>query len=60
MLDRASLAGETTALNGCDDVILARALGYTERLVDDEAQLRTCKIHFLVAAIDDDFTCARL
>ena len=60
MLDRTGLARKTAAANGGDDVVLALAIGDGEGLVDDQAQRRTCEIHFLVLAVDDDLAAAGL
>ena len=60
MLYGTSLARKTTTLDGGDNVILANAVGYVERLVDDEAQRRACEIDGLVAAIDHDLAGAGL
>ena len=60
MLDRAGLAREAAAFDGRYDVILARAIGNAERLVDDKAQRRTSEIDFLLAAVDDDLARAWL
>ncbi len=60
VLYSASLARKATALDCCDDVILAFAFGNAEGLVDDETQRRTCEINFLITAIDRDLARARL
>src|SRR6185369_13699093 len=58
--DRTGLAREPAADDGGLDIILTRALGDAERLVDDEAERRTREVDLLLAAVDDDFPRARL
>ncbi|EAQ28550.1 hypothetical protein NAP1_13163 [Erythrobacter sp. NAP1] len=60
MLYGASLARQTAALDGGDDVVLTGAFGDAERLVDDQTQGRTCEVNFLVLAIDGDLAGAGL
>src|SRR5207253_11260186 len=58
--DSARLAGQSAALDGRFDVILALAIRDIEDLIDDQAQSRTREIDFLLAAVDDNLARARL
>ncbi len=57
---RAGLARQTATGHGADDVVLVRAGGSGQRLLDHHAQHRTGEVDFLVTGVDRDLAGARL
>ena len=60
MAHRAGLAGEATALDRDDDVVLGHAVDELQRLLEHEAQHRAGEVDLLVAAVDGDLARAGL